>query len=119
MAQTVHLTDQESEFAAACIDFIHQADPRTRCTIVVDGLQLKVPADPQMRRAFLQVGVKRLKKVLGLAASNGAIEAFRFIDLKKNLDGFDQKMTRIMSRRNGFDAQDPINGCYSQKTNGS
>ncbi|MDB5618733.1 hypothetical protein [Tardiphaga sp.] len=97
MAQTVDLTTQEREFAAACIDFVYEANPRAPRTYKIDGDQLKIPVDPQMREAFLDIGLKRLKKVLGLAVSHGAIEKVGLANLEVSLRNFDRKMSVVMT----------------------
>jgi hypothetical protein len=95
----VRLNPQEAEFAAACRDFVLERRPELGASIVVFNDELVVADDLPTRDAFIDLGVRRLMRVIRLAIYGGAIPGKRIPKVLIDLVLFRRKVLGVLRLR--------------------
>jgi hypothetical protein len=86
------LTAQETEFAAACIEFVSQRDSELAKTFALAGHSFTYPENQISKAKFLKFGLRRLMKVMSLAVENDAVLPEHVPELTSSLQAFQKKL---------------------------
>jgi hypothetical protein len=89
---SITLNLQEVEFALACKEFIAERYPAVAKQVLVENGLLAIPEAPSSKQIFLEFGLARLLRVMGLAIENNAIAPDLVPALHGDLEAFGHKV---------------------------